>query len=137
MPVVGGVIELGVQYFGTIVGKTLATLGMIVASSHTAVWLGASTPNARTWVQAGLEGGVPYAYIETGRRGGEVTLREWRVPSGHVAVVHLRHRGNWWRVLIDDRHSRWMRVRNAKAITTLETDGPAVALIDGRIVSGG
>jgi hypothetical protein len=126
-----------ISYFGTILGRLTATLGMILAASHTAVWLGASTPDARAWVQAGLEGSHPYAYIELGRHGHQVSFRQWVVPSSHLAHVRLRHHGHLWQVTINGHRSRWWWLRRADAITTLETDSPAVAYIDGHIVKGG
>jgi hypothetical protein len=126
-----------VAYVGTLIGKTAATLGLLAASTHTAVWLGASTPDASRWIQAGLEGDRPYAYVEAGRGGRQVSLREWPVAPGHLARVRLQRRGDRWRVLIDGRRSRWRTIPRAVPIATLETDGPAAALIDGRLVRGG
>lgn len=123
-------------YFGTILGKLTATLGMIAAAAHTAVWLGASTPDAHRWVQAGLEGSRPWAYIEVGTGSRQVSIREWPVAANHLAYVRLRHRGNRWQVVIDGRHSRWLCLRRGVAITTLETDGLAAAFVDGRIIHG-
>jgi hypothetical protein len=126
-----------VHYFGTILGLKSATVGIILAASHTAAWLGAST-NTRTptWIQAGVEGSRPYAYVERGRVGKQTSLREWPVSSGHVAHVRLVRSGERWRVVIDGYRSVWARVPHAQTITTLETDGRSSALIDGRIVRG-
>lgn len=126
-----------IRYFGTLVGHKLATVGMIAAATHTAAWLGASTPGRPlTWVQGGVEGSHPYAYIERGRDGRQVSFREWPVSPTHVAHVRLIRRGDRWRVVLDGHKSVWMRVRDAQTITTLETNGPSSAFIDGRVVRG-
>ena len=135
------------RYFGLLVGKVKAVLALmsvtLAPSSHAAVWLGASSPNAHTWVQAGVEQTYgdqqPYAYIEIGRRGRQVSLREW--PAGLNTHVHVRlvHRGARWRVLILGHRSRFVYVPHATTVTTLETHGDTpvsvVAYIDGRLVS--
>jgi hypothetical protein len=128
------VIAAGVSYVGTILGKTVASLALLLSAGHTAVWLGASTPNAQRWIQAGLEGSRPYAYVERGVNGQQVSLREWPVPPGHVAHVRLVHRGNYYRVIIDGYKSRRMFIPHARKITTLETNGPAKAIINDHLV---
>ena len=115
----------------------MATVGMILAASHTAAWLGASTNSTRsTWIQGGVEGAHPYAYVERGRDGRQVSLREWPVPPTHIARIRLVRRGDRWRVVVDGYKSVWMRIDRAHTITTLETNGRSSALIDGRIVRG-
>lgn len=124
-------------YFGTLFGKMSAVVVLLAAASHTAVWLGASTPNARYWIQGGLEGSATrYAYVEVGRAGHQVSLRRWPVSPDHHAFVRLHRRGDRWQVAIDGYRSRWWRLPHAVTITTLETNGPAVALIDGNLVQG-
>lgn len=120
-------------YFGTLIGHKVAAVGMIAAAAHSAVWLGASNPQ-RTWIQAGLEGPHPYAYVETGRYGHQRSIRLWKVSAGHIAHIRLLQRGARWRVVIDSYRSIWFRVRRATTITTFETSGPSAAWINGKIV---
>jgi len=137
MPVPGSVAHRQpLSYIGIVYGHKTATVQLVKVASLTAVWLGASA-NAVSWIQAGLTDSPPYAYIETGRNGHQVTLREWAVPQGHTAHIRLRHVAGRWRVIIDGTRSRWFRLRHAVSITVLETDGPAVAYINGHRVSGG
>lgn len=138
----------GYRYFGVLIGKVKAVVALVSVillptHSHAAVWLGASSPNAHRWVQAGIEQQTgdahPYAYIEIGRQGRQVSLWEWPVsPSDHLRV-RLFHRGSRWRVVIGGHSSRFVYVPHASTITTLETQGDlpvaVVAYIDGRLVS--
>jgi hypothetical protein len=123
-------------YFGVLIGKKIATVAIVLAASHTAAWLGAQTPEARRWIQAGVEGSHPYAYVETGWAYHQRSLRMWPVPKGYVAHVRLLRKGDRWRVVIGTYKSAWYRIPGAITVTTLETNGPAKALIDGRIVVG-
>lgn len=123
-------------YLGVLFGRLAATLGLVSASAGSAVWLGVSSPDARCWLQAGLEGNPAYAYVERGCAGRQVSFRSWLVPADHLAWVRLERRGAYWRIRIDGYCSRWWLVRRAVSITALETRSRAAALIDGRLVVG-
>jgi hypothetical protein len=123
-------------YLGIIVGRHAASVSLVKVAGKTAVWLGVST-RSPSWIQAGLEGAHPFEYVEYGRDGRQVTIREWPVAHGHVAHVRVVRSGSRWRVIIDSYRSRWHRLRRVSAITVLETNGPAVAVIDGKRVGGG
>lgn len=134
------------HYFGLILGKAKAVLALVSVccmthGAHAAVWLGASSPNSRTWVQAGIEQEAddahPYAYIEIGKHGVQVSLDEWPARLGERLHVRLFHHGARWRVRIGRHRSRWVHVPHAQEITALETLGdgfPVVAFIDGHLV---
>jgi len=124
------------SYIGILYGHKTATVRLVQVASMTAVWLGASTRSI-TWIQAGLEGAHPNAYIETGRNGHQTSLRRWPVPAGHLAHIRLQHVKHRWRVIIDGQRSRWLRLRHAISITVLETNGPAIAYINGKLIVGG
>jgi hypothetical protein len=137
------------RYYGIVVGKLKALLALgavsfspAVPNAHAAVWLGASTRDARTWVQAGIEQAAwqrrPQAYIEIGRGGAQVMLRTWPIKRDQRLTVQLVHRGSYWRVLIAGHYSPYVRVPRANVLTLLETYSPgrlaASAFIDGRRV---
>ena len=134
------------HYFGIVVGKAKAVIALVsvcclTQHAHAAVWLGASTPDARTWVQAGIvqeDGdGRPYAYIEIGAHGRQVSIGEWPARLGERLHVRLFHHDERWRVRIGRHTSRWVHVPHAQEITALETLGsgfPAGAYIDGHLV---
>lgn len=135
------------HYFGLVTGKLAATLALlhvalILPGSHAAAWLGASTPNAGDWIQAGIAighgGSSPAVYVERGHDHHQVSLREWPVPWSHVSHVRLVHHGAYWRVIVDGYRSRWVKLARAVTFTTLETRNAGagnIALIDGRQVA--
>lgn len=126
------------KYISILYGRKTADVRLIRVSSLTAVWLGAST-KAPTWIQAGMTGTIlnPEIYVERGRDGKQIAIKRWPVPVASVAHIRLRHVAGRWRVIINGYRSVWVRLRHAISITVLETDGPAQAIIDGKLVSGG
>jgi hypothetical protein len=126
------------SYFGVLVGKakaTLALLSAVIATGHAAVWLGASSPDATRWTQAGIAdvGSQRFAYVETNSPAGHslVTL-----PAPARAAVRVFSRGGRYRVTIAGHASRWVWVPHASLIACLELygDSHAVASINGRVV---
>lgn len=138
------------RYFGMLAGKLKAVVALTAVAlsaahpnQHAAVWLGASTHNARNWVQAGIEQmgwqPRPSDYIEIGRNGRQVYFWSWPIMRDHRAKIRLYHRGPYWRVVVDGHASRRVYLPNAATYTLLETYSSsrlhATALIDGRKVS--
>lgn len=139
------------RYFGMIVGKLHAVIALTAVSltahpnNHAAVWLGASTHNARNWVQAGVEQmgwqRRPHLYFEVGSQGRQIMFRSWPITAhehGRV-YVRLRHAHRSWQVVFAGHASPWVYLPNAETITVLETQSSkapvrATAFIDGRIV---
>jgi len=138
------------RYFGIKVGHLKATVALLhviglTAGGHSAAWLGASTPDASRWVQAGVAtlAGTPgsFLYIEIGRDGGtNDSFWSWPTTPGHVAHVRLYHHDTYWLVTIDGHESHRVWIPHGVAVTTLEdlSSGPisSLALIDGRQVRG-
>lgn len=133
-------------------GVAVSTVTLVKAvtpgSSHVAAWMGVSTIDGKNWLQAGIEktdGLRPAEYIEVGRRGKQISLREWPTTLGHRARIVLYHRANrrLWRITIDGHRSRWTWVPggSVNTLSLLETyrNGGAVdgvAVIEGRRVHG-
>lgn len=127
------------------------TVSLITAtstgSSHVAVWMGASTSDARNWVQAGIEQSAgdshPWEYIEIGKGGIQRSLREWPTTYRHKAHIRLLHRGNLWKITIDTHTSPWVWLPggriNTLALLERYVDGGiahGTATINGKRVSG-
>lgn len=94
------------RYADTKVGVHQATACLYsadVRNGHVALWIGASAPNARAWIQVGVmsNGGQPHAYAETGS-GGYRDLG--RIPFGRclrLGVIHTS--AGSWDVSLDGR----------------------------------
>lgn len=128
-----------------------ASVSLVAATatggSHVAVWMGVSTHDAQSWLQAGVEksGGDthPWEYIEIGKGGRQRSLREWPTTLGHKAHIVLKERGSLWQIQIDEHVSPWVYIPRAQTNTLklleFERDGGTVhgiATIDGRRVAG-
>lgn len=133
-----------------ILGAT-AVVSLVSATStggsHVAVWMGVSTHNAQSWLQAGIEqsGGDthPWEYIERGRGGVQVSLNEWPTTIGHKARITLKERGSLWQITIDGHTSKWVYIPKAETSTLSLLEvyhqggvAHAVATIGTRRVSG-
>lgn len=97
-----------------------------VDHGHVALWLGASTPDAKAWIQVGVmsDGGEPHAYAETARSG----FRDLgRVRFGRcVELGVMRTAGGAWRVSLDGRVVRYESAslpEDAVTMATSETLG--------------
>ena len=97
-----------------------------VRNGHVALWIGASGPNAKSWIQVGVmsNGGQPHAYVETGSSG----YRDLgRVPFGKcLRLGVIRTAGGTWNVSLDGQvvwpnHERLGK--HAVTIATSETLG--------------
>lgn len=122
---------------------SLVSADLPVPGSHVAVWLGASTPDAKAWIQGGIEqengDASPSAYVEIGSGGLQVHLERWPVKFGDKVVVALRQSAAGWSCKVGDHTWRGPVVlAGANRISTLETLGGAhaVATLNGRSVSG-
>lgn len=110
------------------------------AGSHNfaAVWIGASTPTAHRWVQAGIfsTDGQTYLYVESMGRTHRVDMIQWslRVP----VLARLQHRGSRWRALVGPLRTPWLFLRQGKPLGALELTRGAHAgcRIGARHVSG-
>jgi hypothetical protein len=92
-------------YPGMTQGVRTAVVSIQAASvpeGHVAVWVGASTPDASRWIQAGVEQSAgedgPWLYVET--PAGVVRIRRVRYNE-RVRVTLKNDRG--WRVRVDGR----------------------------------
>lgn len=138
------------RYFGIMVGHLKATVALLhvvglTAGGHSAAWLGASTPDANRWVQAGIEttANVPgnYLYIEIGRDGGKNdSLWTWPTTPGHVARIRLFHHDTYWLVKVDGHESHRVWIPHGVTVTALEDLSArrmsSLATIDGRLIRG-
>lgn len=93
---------------------------------HVALWIGASTPDAKAWIQVGVmsNGGPPHAYAETGS-GGYHDLGRVRFGTClHLGVI--RTAAGSWDVSLNGRVVQPTDVRlrrDAVTIATSETYG--------------
>lgn len=135
---------------GTVLAAT-AGITLVAAtatgSGHVAAWMGASTPDARNWIQAGVEktaGSPPNEYIEIGRGGVQRSIRLWPTTLGHRAKIRLWRSGSLWRIAIDSHVSKWTwlprtaREDTLKLLEIYDQGGAShgVAVIGTRRVSG-
>jgi hypothetical protein len=97
-----------------------------VESGHVAVWVGASAPDATSWIQVGLmsDGGEPHAYAETAATG----FRDLgRVRFGRCLELGvMQTAGGTWRVTLGGRLVRYENARlpaDAVTMATSETLG--------------
>jgi hypothetical protein len=110
-------------------------------NSHAAVWIGAQTPNAKQWVQAGVafESGIglPFAYIESNAGHGRL-IKFSSLPwtMGSPIQVRLERRHGMWRAGVDGLWTPWRHLTGVIRCSLLELMGSAhaTALIDGRTV---
>jgi hypothetical protein len=126
------------RYFGLLFGRLNLRLSLDSAwirsvDGHAAVWLGASSHDARDWIQAGIEfshgDATPSLYVEIGRDGGQEGFyrRPWEL--GKPATVKLRRlRSGSWTVKVEDlRPSAAPLPSHPSVLATLETYGRASA----------
>lgn len=132
----------GYSYFGLVIGKAklalaLLTVTALPSGSHVAVWLGASTPDARAWVQAGVEQTSgqtePSVYIEEHAMNGRYSLTLYPGTAGRV---RLQERFGRYRVTIGGHQSRWVWVPHATRIACMESmnGGRGIGLIGHQLV---
>ena len=96
----------GCPYVGLVFGRltvrvSLDRVALANPGDHAAVWAGVSTPDARDWVQAGVErtkgdGVGPFVYVELGRGGVQESIENWPWTLGSPVTVGLRRRGGLW-----------------------------------------
>jgi hypothetical protein len=118
------------------------TLTWAVAPSPdaAAVWIGAQTPTAHRWVQAGVAAGSKghaFLYAEWNRGAGAKShVQPWRLTR--PVRARLERRGNLWRAGIGNLWTPWVRLRHVKRCTTLELAGGAhaAAIINGKVIAG-
>lgn len=131
------------RYRGFVFDRARVTVRLDHATAHgvahAAVWDGASGPDARVWVQAGIEdsGDGPQLYVEAANYPKCLySLRTWPARFGEHERVRVVHHGDRWRAIIGGHSTRWTVIRHPNLIATLELYGraAAVAHIDGHRV---
>ena len=118
---------------------SLSLLWAHAPNGHTAAWIGAQTPSASRWVQAGIadENGSVFLYVEWNRpKGYGINTFPWQLGKPEGAV--LQRRGFMWRAGIDSHWTPWLYFRSPARCSTLElfNGSHGVALIDRRLAVG-
>lgn len=130
-------VNVGYRYFGLLFGRLRIRVALLEASfagpnDHAAVWLGASSHDAREWIQAGIEVSTgdehPFLYVERGSMGRQVAFERRPWEFGKPATVRLRRgQGKRWRASVEGLQSRRRGkiIARPSLIATLETLGDA------------
>lgn len=142
-PVLHGATDL--LYYGLHWMCKLVVLLTLVSATAPApklasVWIGAQTPHASRWVQAGIykQGLLTWLYVEWNRGSGPRLLT---FPWAHNLIerAHLQHRkGGYWRAEIGTMRTPWLHLRRVKRCTVMELRGGshAVALVGAQVIRG-
>lgn len=105
------------------------------SGSHVAVWLGANSRDMKSWVQGGIEQSSfdknPYAYIEVGFHGEQVSYQYWPVKLGQKVKVKIVRSQGLWKIVLsfaESSHvSKKISIRDPVLDSMLEVEGRAMA----------